>query len=276
MIALRDGITLQDVGGVRVRLPEDRLSAADRKELVFWRTSPTQSPDSAFLDSMLVKALDIRHFDEVWTRLGLEPGMTCLEIGAGQAWASAMLQKRAPGAEVHASDVSPEALRVAARWGAAFETRLAGKWAFPSCDAPFADGQFDRIFLFAALHHLGTRNDFTAPLTEIRRLLKSSGRAIAFNEPVTPAYLYTRSFRGINQARQVQQGVDVDEDTLVISSVRHDARAAGLSLAVDPEAFPVYKETWWGGALRTELLRRVPSLGALATGGANFVFTPRI
>jgi ubiquinone/menaquinone biosynthesis C-methylase UbiE len=273
--ALRAGIVLQETDGVRVWLPEDRLSPADRKELVFWSTSPTQSPRSAFLDSVLVKALDLLHFDRLWPRLGLEPGMTCLEVGAGQGWASAMLQARVPGAEIHAADVAPDAIRCSSRWEAAFETRLAGRWAFPVGDAPFADAQFDRIFLFAALHHFGAANDFAAPLAELRRLLKPGGRIVAFNEPVSPPYLYARAFRRFNEERKNAQGADVDEDVLVMERLRRQAAAAGLDVAVEYEPVLIFKEHSWVGAVRSMIVRTFPFLNSRVSSGAHLTFTHR-
>ena len=275
MIELRDGVVLQDVACVRVWLPEEKLSSADRKELVFWSTSPTQNPNSLFLDGLLVKALDLLHFDRVWPRLGLEPGMACLEVGAGQAWASAMLQLRVPGAEVHAADVSPDAVRSALRWETALETQLAGRWAFPVCDAPFADAQFDRIFLFAALHHFGTANDFTAPLAEMRRLLKPDGRIMAFNEPVSPPYLYARAFRRFNETRKHEQGADVDEDVLVLERLRRQAATAGLDVAIEYEPVLIFKERSWVGAVRSMIVRALPFLNSRVSGGAHLTFTPR-
>lgn len=275
MPALRDGVVLQELDGVRAWVREERLSAADRKELVFWSTSPTQSPRSAFLDSVLVKALDLLHFDLLWRRLGLEAGMTCLEVGAGQGWASAMLQARVPGAKVHAADVSPDAIRSAGRWEAAFETKLAGRWAFPVADAPFADSQFDRIFLVAALHHFGTANDFTAPLAEMRRLLKPGGRIVAFNEPVSPPYLYARAVRKFNAFRQQGQGADVDEDVLVMERLRRQAATAGLNVEAEYEPMLIFMEHSWVGAVRSMIVRTFPFLNTLVSSGAHLTFTPR-
>ncbi len=273
MISLRDDVVLEDVDGVRVWLPEARLTGADRKELVFWRTSPTQNPDSPFLDSLLVKALDLPHFDLLWRRVGLEPGMTCLEIGAGQGWASAFLQRRVPGAEVHASDVSPDALRVAPRWEAAFQTRLAGRWSFPVRDAPFADAQFDRIFLFAALHHMGEANDFTVSLAEMRRLVKPQGRIVAFNEPASPPYLYRRAFRRFNETRKHAQGADVDEDVLVLGRLREQARAAGLAMSFEREPTLIFKEHSWVGAVRSMIVRTFPFVNDRVSGAVHLTFT---
>lgn len=276
MIELRDDIhSLDEIEGVRVWLPQEHLSDADRKELVFWRTSPSENPLSPFIDSLLVKALDLPDFNSKWSLIGLRPGMRCLELGAGQGWASAMLQKRVPDAEVHASDVSPDALRIAARWEAVFETRLAGRWAFPACDAPFADAQFDRIFLFAALHHMGKGNDFTATLSTVRRLLRPGGQAHALNEPASPPWLYARANRRFNQVRKEVQGADVDEDVLVLSRLHAQAAAAGLSMEVSRQFTPIYREPSLYGAVRSAVVRALPVLTRLLSGGVHLTFTRR-
>jgi SAM-dependent methyltransferase len=166
-------------------------------------------------------------------------------------------------------------VRCAARWEAALGTRLAGRWAFPVADAPFAGAQFDRIFLVAALHHLGNANDFTAPLAEMRRLLKPGGRIVAFNEPVSPPYLYARAFRKFNEARKHGQDADVDEDVLVLGRVRRQAAAAGLVVAIEYEPMLIFREHSWVGAVRSAVVRALPFLNSRVSSGAHLTFTPR-
>src|SRR5262249_45263864 len=138
---------------VRVFLLDSRLARSDQKELRFWSADPRYNRTSSLWENLKVKAGELRMFEELLPRIGAEPGERVLELGAGQAWASLMLKRLLPDCEVHASELSPEALLSAEKWEGLVEARLDGYWACQADHTPFEDRQFDRVFTFAAFHH---------------------------------------------------------------------------------------------------------------------------
>jgi ubiquinone/menaquinone biosynthesis C-methylase UbiE len=104
-------------------------------------------------------------------------GHRVLDAGCGSGPLSAAL--RAKGAMVTGFDSSPVMIELARR-------RLGEQAALSVADVsqplPFADGAFDDVVASLVLHYLA---DWTAPLAELRRVLKPGGRLIlSVNHPL--------------------------------------------------------------------------------------------
>lgn len=104
-------------------------------------------------------------------------GHRVLDVGCGSGPLSAAL--RAKGAIVTGLDASPVMIELARQ-------RLGEDAALQVADLsrplPFADGAFDDVVASLVLHYL---QDWTAPLAELRRVLKPGGRLIlSVNHPI--------------------------------------------------------------------------------------------
>ncbi len=110
-------------------------------------------------------------------------GRRVLDAGCGSGPLSAAL--RAKGATVAGFDASPAMIRLAReRLGPAADLRVADLGE----PLTYADNAFDDVVASLVLHYL---EDWTAPLAELRRVLKSGGRLIlSVNHP----YVYKLNY----------------------------------------------------------------------------------
>ena len=269
MIRLREGLGFETVGDIRVFLREDGLTGSERKEIRFWAGSADEGPESDLFDGLRVKAPGLKLLPGLLPRLGARPGQVCLEVGAGQGWASLVLKRAVPGVSVHVSELSAAALLSAAKWEGLMGVRLDGKWACSSRDLPFADGQFDLLFTYEAFHHLGVAGDFSAALGEMVRVRKPGGRIVLLREPSAPAYLRRWQRRRVNRMRQVRLHADVDEDVLVLARLERDVRALGLVCDVAFDTDWAFQDVSLAGVLRSALVRACPPLGRLVPCGVH-------
>ncbi len=110
--------------------------------------------------------------------LGSLGGREILEVGCGQGELTVWLALQ--GAKVRARDVSPRMIEVARRL--AQRRGMEGRIGFdvgPGEMLPYEDSQFDLVFGHDVLHHM----DLTRAIAEVRRVLKTGGRAV-FAEPL--------------------------------------------------------------------------------------------
>jgi cyclopropane-fatty-acyl-phospholipid synthase len=106
-------------------------------------------------------------------KLGLKPGMTVAEIGAG--WGSLAIHiARTTGANVLAANVSPEQIRIARERAAA--AGVADLVTFQEVDYRDMTGRFDRVVSVGMMEHVGIGH-FDAYFGTISRLLKDNGYA---------------------------------------------------------------------------------------------------
>jgi len=267
-LRLRAPVT--ELDHVHVYLSETELPACDRKELRFWADDPRYNRASGLWENLKVKAGELRIFEELLPLLSPAPGLRMLELGAGQGWASLMLKRNHPACEVHASDVSPEAMLGAEKWERLFETRLDGYWACQADRTPFADEQFDRVFTFAAFHHFAIGDRARAALAECLRVLKPGGRLLLLLEPCAPAWLHGWSKRRLDRIRE-RAGVDIEEDVLVPGHLRRWAKELGAKMEVRFDTRWAWREVRLPGVLRDAAVERVPALGWLMPMGAHFL-----
>ncbi len=201
-------------------------------------------------------------------------------MGCGLGESAAYFALR--GAEVTATDLSPEMLRmarrVAGRSGVGFREAVAS-----ADDLPFAPGSFDAVYIANTLHHLP---EPLAVLREIRRVLRPGGWFFSW-DPLAHNPV-------INLYRRMADKVRTPDESPLRFSIVEEARAlfpdlcfrcfwvAALALflkyylvdRVHPNADRywkrIYRETgatlWWWKPLRLldGALTRLPGVRALA------------
>ena len=268
-LRLRAGV--EQSGFVKVHLSPDRLTGSDRKELRFWNTDVRHNPASSLWDNVEIKAGELRMFKELIPLLDPKPGERVLELGAGHGWSSLMLKRMHPGVEVHASEISPDALLSAGKWERLFESRLDGYWACQADHTPFEDEQFDLVFTFAAFHHFVIDGRGRASLGEALRVTKRGGRVVLLGEPTAPGWLRAWSMRKLNRVRK-GSGADVDEDCLVLSQLARWARELGATMQVRFDTQWSWREIALAGVLRSAAVRALPALGWGVPVGAHVSF----
>lgn len=120
-----------------------------------------------------VTALDTAY---AFSQLSPVAGKKILDIGCGAGENSVYFALK--GAQVTASDISPEMIAVAQRLAERHGVRLATNVGVAE-KMPFADASFDMVFGNGVLHHV----ELILALREIRRVMKPGGRAV-FIEPL--------------------------------------------------------------------------------------------
>lgn len=130
----------------------------------------------------------LRHFAlllETLQKISVAPPARILEAGCGTGWMSEFLA--AAGYEVTASTIDAEDGEAIYRRKASLDTKgLAPKLVFR--DAPMeylsgatnADGLFDVVFVYEALHHA---HDWKKALAELSKVLRPGGWCLICNEP---------------------------------------------------------------------------------------------
>jgi SAM-dependent methyltransferase len=165
---------------------------------------------SVKLDELLVResfesptAIENRYALE---EMGDLKGKKLLDLGCGAGETSVYFALK--GADVYASDIAEEFLKVAETLAAKYGTHLNTVPA-DAARLPFADGTFDLVFGNGVLHHV----DLLPAIGEIRRVLKTGGKAV-FVEPLpyNPA---------INLYRRIAKDVRTeDEKPLGMGDIR--------------------------------------------------------
>lgn len=105
-------------------------------------------------------------------KLGLEPGMSVVEIGGG--WGSFAIRLAQEGATVTCINVSPEQIAIARE--NATEAGVAEKIDFVQKDYREVSGQFDRVVSVGMMEHVGIGH-FDEYFGKVRDLLKPDGYA---------------------------------------------------------------------------------------------------
>ena len=261
-----------DVAGVRCHLDRSRLDAADAGEIDAYRRTAegrVESDGRELFDDLLHKSNFIKTFREVEPLIDVRPGHRVLELGSGQAWASALVKRWHPDAYVVAADLAPDALGFAHHYEQMLSVAIDEKWAFDCRAMPFADGQFDRVFTFAAFHHFGRAGDYSETVAEILRVLRPGGRAALLYEPSSPRWLYRRAHRRVNRRAELD---GVAEDVLVVPRLSEAVEAAGGTLEARPYPQPLFRE----GVKQTlyyAALASVRPLAGVTVSTVNFTLT---
>jgi ubiquinone/menaquinone biosynthesis C-methylase UbiE len=140
---------------------------------------------SPFLDTPIHELSHPRQ--EILERIGLQPGLRALEVGAGPGYFSLEAARAvAPGGELTAIDVQPQMIavlrdKVEREALDNVELRVADVKSLP-----FPDDSFDLIFLVTVL---GTLADKGRAMREFRRVLKPDGRLSITEAMADPDYM---------------------------------------------------------------------------------------
>lgn len=219
---------------IRSFIDPERLSEREHKELDFWANDERERPGADFFENVCHKSRFMTVFRHNLDRLGLEGGERVLELGSGHGWASALVKRRFPDCYVVASDVSADALATALRYEGLLDTTIDEKWACTADRLPFADGNFDRVFAFAAFQHVIIGERYRGVLGEVLRVLRPGGRLVMLYEPSAPTWLHHGAKWRVRRGRAVDA---VDEDILHLRTLEQacDELNAAVRIVYDPD-----------------------------------------
>ncbi|MDD2661177.1 MAG: class I SAM-dependent methyltransferase [Methylococcales bacterium] len=242
------------------------IESKQKIEIEFWRDSEHESPEADSIHNIVNKVTDAAVFLDCINRHHKELVFNgrVLELGGGQGWASCVYKKLFPNAHVTATDISKYAVMSLPKWERLFEVKIDNSYACTSYEINESDDSLDLIFCFAAAHHFLAHR---RTLREISRMLKPGGKAIYFNEPATPRYLYSLARWRLERTRP-----EVPEDMLITSELRKLALEAGLDMYVD--YYPsIIKRGPFKAVQAISIIRdSIPFLHPLLPCSANFIF----
>jgi cyclopropane-fatty-acyl-phospholipid synthase len=124
------------------------------------------SPDDTLEQAQIAK------LNRATAKLGLEPGMSVVEIGGG--WGSFAIRLAKEGAHVTSLNVSPEQIAIAKR--KVKEAGVSGRVKFVQKDYREVRGQYDRVVSVGMMEHVGIGH-FDEYFGKVRDLLKPDGYA---------------------------------------------------------------------------------------------------
>ncbi|MDB5047006.1 MAG: SAM-dependent methyltransferase [Fibrobacteres bacterium] len=202
----------------------NRLESKEAREIDYWRTMPSESPESEDVGTLLNKITDAPNLLECLARFGnvFPEGAEVLELGAGQGWASCLLKRMHPKARFTVSDISEYAVASIHKWEHIFQVKAEKTFACKSYEIPSGDAAFDVIFAFASAHHFGAHRK---TLAEIKRVLKPGGQCLYLHEPCCRRWIYKAAHRRVNRTRDT-----VPEDVIVFPKLVAIAKEAGLEV----------------------------------------------
>ncbi len=162
-------------------------------------------------------------------RLGGDMGRgRVLEVGCGRGFGVELLLDHLGAGEVHAFDLDPAMVTLAARRLAPRRGRVR-LWAGSVTEIPAADGSYDAVMDFGIIHHVP---DWRAALREVHRVLRPGGRF--YVEEVYRWFLINPLFRRLFEHPQHDR---FDHDDL-----GEGLREAGFDLVA---AHPVLRTFGW-------------------------------
>jgi cyclopropane fatty-acyl-phospholipid synthase-like methyltransferase len=155
--------------------------------------------------------------DDVVAALGLRPGMTVADVGAGTGYFTVRLARAIPDGQVIATDIEPDMVRYLGERAqrerlANIRTVLAG-----AADPNLAAASVDRILVVDVWHHLGDRRRYAAGLAGALR----PGGEIAV----------------VDFTAAATHGPP-PEHRLTPAAIMADLEAAGLTASVSPVQLP--------------------------------------
>lgn len=251
------------------RMLPQHMSVEDRESLErdYWRDSPTERPGVDSLLNLLNKFADARRFNRSLERhcKVFEGRRDIVELGGGQGWASCIVKRVHPSAQVTLTDLSEDAIASLPVWERVFATRIDRRMACRSAEIPLEDESIDLAFCFAAAHHFPNHR---ATFRELRRVLRSGGACVYFYEPTCPAWLHPIAVRRVNAIRR-----DIPEDVIVPQRICATAAEEGFAATATPDVEPLDRAG--SKALYYATLRALPFLQHVMPVTRDFVFMKR-
>ncbi|HEV7351157.1 class I SAM-dependent methyltransferase [Telluribacter sp.] len=184
-LSSQDGTVYEvgDTGIVNMLYPKELLEEDAREQYLYDQAFQRYDRGVSWVFQTL------NHSDEAATRefmislMGLKPGMTVLEVGAGTGKDSALIiDQIKPGGTAVLSDLSPNMLRLA-------QDKL------PNDDVnvhyflgngsylPFADDTFDAVFHFGGINTFSERK---RAFDELTRVVRPGGKVVVGDESIAP------------------------------------------------------------------------------------------
>jgi ubiquinone/menaquinone biosynthesis C-methylase UbiE len=167
--------------------------------------------------------------------LGDVAGRRILDVGCGSGPLVADLKER--GASVAGLDASPAMIRLAReRLGDDAELKVADL----TQPLPYDDEAFDDALAVLVLHYL---EDWSGPLTELRRVLKPGGRlVVVVNHPVIPPVMYP----------------EVDYFATVPNAEEYDFDGVSATLTIWYRSLSAMSESFTAGSFRISAISEPP------------------
>lgn len=191
------------------------LKEKERIEIEFWKNSQTENPSTFTMGNFLNKINNISILHSKISRYqkhfnGID---SCLELGAGQGWASAFIKRWiAPQAKMTVTDISPYAVESVKYWEQFYDIKVENALACKSYDLPFEDSSMDLVFCFAAAHHFVKLEE---TLAEAYRVLKPSGKCLFLYEPTSHRITYKLHLNYVNSTNP-----STPEDILIPKEIK--------------------------------------------------------
>jgi SAM-dependent methyltransferase len=194
---------------------------------IFGRLRHRNLPASDSNDNILNKASEARIFLEKVRayRNYFSEAEKILELGGGQCWASCLVKRFYPGADVTGTDLSEAAIASVKKGAVIYGAEPNRVRACRAYETPFEDNSFQLIFAFAAAHHF---RKYGRSMAELSRILAPGGVALFFHEPSCPEFMYKTAFASVNKRHPT-----VPEDVLVRSRLSRLAKENNLSIRFD-------------------------------------------
>lgn len=240
------------------------IDEKEQKEILFWKDSPQENPESESIENLVNKLSEARVLLEklkVYKEY-FDKSQSILEIGAGQGWASCIVKKYFPGKQVITSDISKYAIESVKKWEYIFKVSLDQKLYCRSYQIPLNNESIDIVFCFESAHHFGKHRK---TLIEIYRVLKVGGVCLYLHEPSCREYLYKIAFERVNKRRP-----EVPEDVLLFKRIERIANQIGFTTEIRFDPTPSNRrpvETFY-----YFLLQKLPFLRYYLPCSVDFTF----
>ncbi len=180
-----------------------------------------------------------------------EAASKIVEIGAGDCWATCSVKAIFPDKTVIATEVSSDRMAPAPYWERALRVKLDGIVACPSFAMPFKDGTLDLVFAFQSAHHFFQHRRTFA---ELRRVLRTGGRALYLHEPGSRPLFYPLARRWMKH-----KGYGDPEDVLIVPKICTLAEEEGFVTQLHLSPTTTNKHPL--AALYFFVLKKLPRLG---------------